>query len=178
MPHLAISLLGPFQATLDGEPVTRFGSDTARALLAYLAMHPGVEHWRSVLAGLLWPERPDAEALRNLRVALSRLRDAIGDRDAGIDAPYLGVQRQTIQINPQAGWSLDVGVFRDALSEVRAHRHGRLQACDFCTERLARAVDLYRDEFLAGFALDSVPFEEWLVVEREGLHGQALDAQE
>ena len=34
MIHLTLSLLGPFQATLDDEPVTGFVSDKARALLA------------------------------------------------------------------------------------------------------------------------------------------------
>ena len=58
-----IRLLGPFQVTLDGEAVTQFGSDTARALLAYLALHPGIPHRRDALAGLLWPEQSDAEAV-------------------------------------------------------------------------------------------------------------------
>jgi len=82
MSHLAISLLGTFQVTLDGNPVTRFRADTARALLAYLAMHAGVACRRDLLAGLLWPEQPEATAHQNLRQALSRLRAAIGDREA------------------------------------------------------------------------------------------------
>ena len=58
-----------------------FGADTARALLAYLAMHAGVACRREVLAGLLWPDQPESEARHNLRQALSRLRTAIGDND-------------------------------------------------------------------------------------------------
>ena len=38
MPHLSLSLLGPFQVMLDGQPVTGFKSNKARALLAYLAV--------------------------------------------------------------------------------------------------------------------------------------------
>ena len=53
MDRLTISLLGPFQVTLNDELVTHFGSDTARALLAYLTMHPGIDHRRDALAGLL-----------------------------------------------------------------------------------------------------------------------------
>jgi predicted ATPase/DNA-binding SARP family transcriptional activator/class 3 adenylate cyclase len=174
MDRLAISLLGPFQVTLNGEPVTRFGSDTARALLAYLAMHPGVAHRRDALAGLLWPEQPDAEALRNLRVALSRLREAIGDRET--DVPLLQVTRRTIQLADDARWSLDVWAMRDALTATREHDHAQIEGCGACAKRLQELVDLYRGEFLAGFTLDSAPFEEWLVVEREGLHLQALEA--
>jgi DNA-binding SARP family transcriptional activator len=114
MSHLAISLLGPFQVTRDGKPVARFESDTARALLGYLVMQPGVAHRREILAGLLWPERPDSEALRNLRVALSRLRDAIGDREAG--PPFLHITRKTLQFNADSDCWLDVGAFSDAVA--------------------------------------------------------------
>jgi two-component SAPR family response regulator len=69
MARLVISLLGPFQVTLDGNQVTSFGSDAARALLAYLAMHAGVSPRREVLAGLLWPDRPEVEAQHNLAQA-------------------------------------------------------------------------------------------------------------
>ena len=169
-----MSLLGPFQVILNGDPVTHFGSDTARALLAYLAMHPGVAHRRDALAGLLWPEQPDAEALRNLRVALSRLRDAIGDREA--DVPLLQVTRRTIQLTGEARCFLDVGMVREALAATRDHEHAQLEACEVCAKRLQEVAQLYRGEFLVGFTLDSVPFEEWLVVEREGLHWQVLEA--
>jgi DNA-binding SARP family transcriptional activator len=183
MAHLAISLLGPFQVTLNGAPVTRFGADTARALLAYLTLHPGVEHRRKVLAGLLWPERPDSTALRNLRVALSRVREAIGDRGAGAEHPFFLVTRRTIQVNPESdpatgsgqSWWVDVRAFRDALAEVKAHRHRHLEDCDTCAKQLSKAAELYRGEFLAEFSLNSTLFEQWLVIERERLHRQALD---
>jgi DNA-binding SARP family transcriptional activator len=80
MAHLALSLLGPFQASLDGEPVTDFESTKVRALLAYLAVEADRTHRRDVLAGLLWPEWPDRDALSNLRYALYNLRQVIGDR--------------------------------------------------------------------------------------------------
>ena len=41
MARLSLSLLGPFQVTLDGDPIIAFESDKVRALLAYLA---GEEH--------------------------------------------------------------------------------------------------------------------------------------
>jgi DNA-binding SARP family transcriptional activator len=53
MSKLASSLLGPFQVPLDGEPGTRIGTAKARALRAYLALHPGAPLGRDLLAGLL-----------------------------------------------------------------------------------------------------------------------------
>ena len=95
MAHLSLRLLGPFEVRLDGEPVTRFESDKVRALLAYLAVGADRPHRRASLAGLLWPERPEASARKNLRNALFGLRTAIGDRDA--EPPYPLITRETIQ---------------------------------------------------------------------------------
>ena len=102
MRHLEISLLGSFQVTLEGERITRFGAGTARALLAYLAVYAQTSHRREVLAGLLWPDRPQAAALQDLRQALSRLRKAIGDRMS--DTPLLHVTSRTIQLSPEGGY--------------------------------------------------------------------------
>ena len=79
MAHLSISLLGSFQVTRDGKPVTGFESAKERALLAFLAAESGRPHPREVLAELLWPERPPGVALANLRHVLANLRKAIAD---------------------------------------------------------------------------------------------------
>ena len=44
------------------EPVTAFASNKVRALLAYLAVEADRPHRREALAGLLWPEQPEAKA--------------------------------------------------------------------------------------------------------------------
>ncbi len=123
---------------------------------------------------LLWPEQPNTEALRNLRVALSRLRDAIGDRD--VDKPFLEVTRRTIQFNFGARCSLDVRVMEEVLKSIKTHEHAQIDTCAVCAKQLQIATALYRGEFLTGFSFDSTTFEAWTVVERENLHWQALEA--
>ena len=45
----------------------------AKALLTYLALHPGKPQARSKLAGLLWEDSSDDRALASLRQTLRRM---------------------------------------------------------------------------------------------------------
>ncbi len=69
--QLALSFLGKFEVRLDGQPVTGFQSDKARALLVLLAVEADRPRRREQLASLFWPDVPDATARTNLRSALS-----------------------------------------------------------------------------------------------------------
>ena len=126
MTRLKLSLLGPFQATLDGEPAVGFDSDKVRALLAYLAVEVNQPHSRDKLAGLLWPEWPDRDARNNLRYALSNLRHVIRDRaqpgDREATPPFLLVSRQTIQFNDASDARIDASAF-DRLLKAPIHQH-------------------------------------------------------
>jgi len=175
MPRLSLSLLGPFQVTLDGNPVTAFESDKVRALLAYLAVESDRPQRRGKLAGLLWPERTERSARQNLSQALFNLRHIVGDRDA--EPPFLFITPQTLQFNRSSDHRLDVATFEALLAACEAHPHRRLEACGPCADRLRQAVALYRGAFLEGFSLgDSPAFEEWVLLEQERLHRLTLDA--
>jgi len=174
MSHLMLSLLGSFQATLDGAPITAFESDKVRALLTYLAVESDRPQRREMLAGLLWPDMPERDARTNLRHVLANLRKAIGDRDAV--QPFLLTSRQTLQFNVESDYHLDVKTFTDAIAATIAHPHVKLEDCETCIVRLCEAAGLYNGEFLAGFSLDSDLFEAWITTQREKLHIQALDA--
>ena len=168
MPRLAISLLGPFQVTVDGVPVTSFESDKVRALLAYLAVEARAPHRRERLAGLLWPEQPERSARTNLRHVLANLRTAIGDREAL--PPFLAISHQTVQFNQTGATWIDVLTFIERLETSQA-------ASQPCIEGLQQAVDLVRGEFLEGFSLPGCPgFEEWAQYEGERLQRLALNA--
>jgi DNA-binding SARP family transcriptional activator len=175
MARLILALLGPLYVTLDGQPVTSFGYNKVRALLAYLAVERHRAHDRAALGTLLWPDEPQAVARKNLRTALATLRQALGDTTAA--PPILLVTRDTVQFNPASDYELDVTTFGALLSEVERHAHPAGVPCAACAARLAQAVELYRGAYLQEVSVPgSVAWEEWALLIRERLHTQMLDA--
>ena len=70
MTKLVMRLFGGFHVELHGETVHGFESDKGRALLAYLVVGSDRPHRRESVASLLWPDRPDVVARKNLRQAV------------------------------------------------------------------------------------------------------------
>jgi len=168
--QLSLTLLGTLAITLDGQPVAGIESEKARALLVRLALEPERAFRREALSALLWPEAAPAQAAQNLRQALYNLRRALGEA-------FVLTTPQTVQFNAAADVTVDALTWRRLWSETQTHRHRRRETCRPCLERLAQAVSLYRGDLLAGFALKDCPaFDDWLAVERERLHVQALEA--
>jgi ABC-type oligopeptide transport system substrate-binding subunit/DNA-binding SARP family transcriptional activator len=168
MPSLSLSVLGPFEAKLNGRPLGRFRTKSAQALLIYLACQPEQTHRREHLMTMLWPGLPQKSAQASLRQALYLLRKAIPELDAidgSGEVPFLTADRQTIQVNPAATFDLDATTLERLLAGS--------------TEAWPEAITLYRGDFLADFYLpDSAPFEEWVLARREGLRRKVLEALE
>ncbi len=181
MPHLAISLLGPLEVTLDGSSI-QFPTDKVRALLAYLAVESGRQHPRESLAGLLWPDYAEMSARQSLSQALFSLRTALGDRAAGDRAagdraagdhpahpPFLLITRDTVSLNPSCAYELDIAELDQALAAIPD------MVATEAIARLQAAAARYRGTFLLGFALgDSATFEEWITARREEYHRRFL----
>lgn len=125
------------------------------ALLTYLAVErPRAPHRRDVLTHLLWPERDDVTARRNLRQSLYRLRQSLGE---GLIA---GLGEQSIALAPDALWC-DAVAFEAALEEGRP----------------AEAMELYGGPFLKGFHVpDAREFERWADHHRDRLARRAEQA--
>ena len=133
-------LLGELGVEADGVRLEPPAGRPARALLGWLALHPGI-HARSTVAGTLWPDVLEESARRSLRNALSVIRQSVG-HDAS-DA--LLATRETVGLagEPQA-W-VDVRAF-DQL--VAAGRHDA-------------ALELCRGELLAGLG------DDWVLTARD-----------
>jgi DNA-binding SARP family transcriptional activator/tetratricopeptide (TPR) repeat protein len=136
--ELSLALLGPPIVRRNGTPVT-FDTRKATALLALLAV-TGREHSREQLADLLWPDADGARARASLRRTLSVTAAVMGEG--------LAISRAAVALD-SAAVQVDVQEFEALI--------GRPDAAS-----LERAVQLYRDDFLAGFVLrDCAEFEEW-----------------
>ncbi len=168
MARLKLSLLGPFSATVNEKPLTAFRTKAAQALLIYLTCEGGDAHRREHLMALLWPGLPQKSAQACLRQTLYLLKQAIPKVQARRDGEtvrLLLANRDSVQVNPEAEFELDVARFESYLA-------GPL-------EEWPLAVPLYRGDFLADFYLpDSAPFEEWVLARRGAFRRLALDALE
>ena len=156
MSRLTLFLFDRLRAVLDGAPLNNFRSAKAQALLAYLVLESRRAHTRDALATLFWPDEPGAVSKQNLRQALYQLRQLLGESAS----TFLLTTRDTVQFNPDSSYSLDVADF-----QVHLEKHD-----------LEAAVEVYQGDLLAELAINSEPFEEWLLLARERLHILALDA--
>jgi DNA-binding SARP family transcriptional activator/tetratricopeptide (TPR) repeat protein len=164
-----ISLLGAPRVEHDGRQI-EVDTRKATALLAYLAVTRR-RHARHALAGLLWPEYNQTKARAALRRTLSSLGVA---RAAG----WLVADRESVDLARDEVW-VDVDRFRELLAECRTHGHAEGEVCAACFRPLSEAVALYRDDFLAGFALrDSVAFDDWQFFQGEELRRELAGALE
>ena len=176
MPHLSLTLLGGFNAALDGEPLTAFETNKARALLAFLATEAASVHRRAELMVLLWPNSSEKRAARTLSQTLVRLRRAL-HLESTAEHPFLLISRQDIRFNPYSNHQLDVARFKELIRAYRQHHHENGTTCNICVQWLEQAVDLYRGEFLAGFFVqNSASFEAWRLARQEELHKEVIEA--
>lgn len=176
MRQVTIRLLGPFEVTADGAPITSFAYAKVRALLAFLAVERR-PHPRAELATLLWPDQPERMARASLSQALTTLRNALDDKDP--DQPLLLADAQRVQLNPAAPIQVDVAQLLARLRAADAHPHHSWRTCPACAEQLRQALGVYRGPFLADLPIaDSEVFEEWALLQREHLQQRALSALE
>lgn len=164
----SLTLFGPFEARYEDQPITNFATDKIRALLAYLAIESNKPHRRDSLAALLWPNYSNETALRNLRQSLYRLRQTLQKVDSDLPDQLITQDRLTITLNAQA-ISLDVSRFTQSIQAVKLSEEP--------FPHLEQIVTYYRGSLLQGISITGAyAFEEWLNIQREVFHQQAVDA--
>ncbi len=151
---LTFTLFGLFEARLHAELLPPPPTRKSQWLLALLVLRSGAELRRDWLAWLLWPNRPEAAALANLRNCLKDLRRSLGPAAGRIQT--LTARTLTLDL---AGVEVDVVSFDRAV----ARKDGT---------SLEQAVALYRGPLLEDCA------EEWIVPDRQCREQAYLSALE
>lgn len=169
MQRVEIHLFGAPRVERDGEPIN-FDTRKALALLAYLVV-TGERQRRDSLAALLWPDSDQAHARAALRRTLSTL-------NAGLGGVVQTASRELIELPLDDGIFVDVVEFRRLVAST-SHQHPASVLGEGCLDQFGQAVELYRDDFLAGFSLrDSPEFEAWQLNETEALRREFAGALE
>lgn len=158
MAWVDLRLLGRFEARLKSGAAVELKTRKGELLLTYLALSPGKTFPRDRLATLLWSDRSEEQARHSLRQTLTVVRNEF---NGGGSPPFL-TEGDRVGLNAEA---FDV----DAMAFERLVASGD-------AEELAQGCALYRGDLLEDVSVRDEGYEEWLLVERQRLHGAALRA--
>jgi predicted ATPase/DNA-binding SARP family transcriptional activator len=150
---LVLGLFGSFDARIDGVPLPRLRSRRGQWLLAILALRAGRSVERSWLAGTLWPDSTEENALVSLRQTLTDLRRALGTERERLASPTA----RTLCFHADGAF-VDVSAFDSALKIGDS-------------ASLAQAVRLHHRPLLDDC------HEEWVFAEREHREQACLTAR-
>ena len=152
VPRAALHLLDGFELESGGEPIT-VPRSTER-LLALLALHP--HSHREVVAGTLWPEVSERQALASLRTSLWRINRIVPE--------LVVVDGQTVTLSSSA----EVDTTEQEAFVIVLLRAQRLDV-SWVEDGLGA---LWPRQLLPGW------YEDWVVVERERLNQLRMHALE
>jgi DNA-binding SARP family transcriptional activator len=150
---LRIELLGGFRVLTDGRVSPRPPSARQQQLIAFLVLHArSAPIPRQRIAGSLWPESSDTQALTNLRRELHHLREGWPRLEALVDAG-----------SGTLAWRGEVGAVVDLVAFGAAADRGLLGD----RAALHEAARLYKGDVLPDCS------GEWIDADRERLRQRA-----
>jgi DNA-binding SARP family transcriptional activator len=153
LPVLRVELLGGFRVLIDGRVSLRPPTARQQQLIAFLLLHArNAPIPRQRVAGSLWPESTDAQALTNLRRELHHLRETWPRLDALVDA---GTRTLAFHAEPRV--TVDLTEFDAAAEQGLAGERAALE----------RAARLYKGDLLPDCPSD------WIEGARETLRQRA-----
>jgi DNA-binding SARP family transcriptional activator len=151
---LTVRALGPLQIVLEGAELNGVSSaGRSRELLVYLLTQPSGAT-KEQIGAALWPDVDAAKLRNNFHVAMHRLRKILGASE------WVVAQGDRYSIDRSRGVAFDGETFeRDVKTAMRL-----LGTHSEAPSRLARTLEVYRGDFLAG-----VSAGEWADEIRERL---------
>ncbi len=157
---LAVRMLGTFDLTIDGRPVTHWHGQRTRSLMQFLTAHRLRGTSRDELIAAVWPDVDEYSARHRLHQGIYELRSTLRAADPDrspivcVDGAYGFDRRVPVWV--------DVEVFDGLVSA--AARTIMEQRVDEAIEVSRAALDLYRGDFLRQ-ATDA----DWATAERNRL---------
>ncbi|WP_306148634.1 MULTISPECIES: BTAD domain-containing putative transcriptional regulator [unclassified Roseibium] len=156
VPHFA-GLGRPMLKGADGDPVAT-KTRKALAILGYVSRISDLSASREAVADLLWSSATGHRGMQSLRQALKQLKTA--EEIAGLDV----VKTQGGHIQIYAGsLPTDLAFLLDLLNTS--------DSPDFNT-----AIALWRGDYLTGFEDIDPVFTDWLLIERQRIRDEVMDA--
>lgn len=144
---IEIHLLGTPRIQVDGKDIF-FTYGKVQALIYYMVVK-GVA-LRDEISGLLWPEKSEINARKNLRNAIYEAKKLLGTD------VFVSPRNAVLQWNPTAQIYVDVHQFQRNPKQY---------------------IDIYKGEFLQGFYVkDAVAYEDWYLGERSRLKSMYMEA--
>lgn len=130
----------------------------AQLLLVYLCRHKDKQP-RERLASLLWSDSTPKRAMHSLRMALSYLRNELGD--------YVDISRTHVRVKHI---KMDAQNFTDTLNDLHPYLNSEQPLSSKITCELTEILAIYHGHFLAGiYTTNTKLFDEWRLVEQEAL---------
>ncbi|MBF0780096.1 MULTISPECIES: AAA family ATPase [unclassified Granulicatella] len=127
-------LFGNPKIKMNGKAIT-FSFTKVNALLYYLIVNKSIS--RDEIAGLLWPDKTEKSAKKNLRNTIYQANKVLGEDF------ILAPNNKTLEINPNIAVESDIDTFNHEVSK--------------------QSLDVYKDVFLKGFYIkDSEEFDFWI----------------
>jgi DNA-binding SARP family transcriptional activator len=151
---LTLRFLGPVEVRVRDAPLPHLRTRKGAWLLALLTLRPDHQADRDWLAGTLWPDSFQFQALASLRMSLKDLRRALGPEAGRLYAPT--PRSLALEL---AGAAVDLLAFDAAIAS------GDVTS-------LAEAVTVYRGPLLEGCG------EAWVLAERQAREEACLGALE
>jgi ATP/maltotriose-dependent transcriptional regulator MalT/DNA-binding SARP family transcriptional activator len=160
---LAIRMLGPVEIIRDSlPPITPITEDAwttkrARAIFCFIASRRYCCASKEAIFETFWNEEESEAITRNFHPTVARIRRALN-----INHPlrhnFLLYREGDYLLNPDFAYQIDLQDFDRLLAESEeARRAGQLDRCISCSEA---AIQLYRGEFMQGYA------DQWVQEQR------------
>ena len=163
--ELRINLFGNVGLFRADRRLPDFPTAKSKALFCFLVLNRRRLYPRDVLMGVLWGDKPNAVARKNLRTDIWRIRRILEPRDVA-RGTYLIANKDTVGFNSGTEYWLDVEDFERSIEKYESRAPGQLTALE--SEELRRAVALYRGDLLEDV------YDDWCLIEQERLKARLL----